>query len=64
MMNSSGIDPAAARMGRRAYVKPSVKKVPLRPDEAVLGGCKTSSASGPLSSNCASPAACSSTTLS
>lgn len=63
-MNPSGNDPALALIGRRAYVKPSVKQVPLRPDEAVLGGCKTSTSAGPLSTNCASPTACSSTTLS
>lgn len=64
MTNPARTDPASASNERRAYVKPSVKRVPLRPDEAVLGGCKTSSQAGPLSSNCASPAACSSTSVS
>jgi hypothetical protein len=62
--NPSRTDLASASSGRRAYVKPSVKRVPLRPDEAVLGGCKTSSQAGPLSGSCTSPAACSSTTVS
>jgi len=32
---------------RKAYEKPEVVKVPLRPDEAVLGHCKSGSAAGP-----------------
>lgn len=31
---------------KRLYRKPQVIQVPLRPDEAVLGGCKTSSTGG------------------
>jgi hypothetical protein len=49
---------------RKPYAKPSVRKVPLRPDEAVLGGCKKTGQSGPLSGDCQSPAACSGTNLS
>jgi hypothetical protein len=30
-----------AQRGRKPYVKPGMKKVLLRPEEAVLGGCKT-----------------------
>jgi hypothetical protein len=30
-----------AQRGRKPYVKPGMKKVLLRPEEAVLGSCKT-----------------------
>lgn len=44
---------------KKAYTKPVLKQVDLRPDEAVLGNCKTGSpGSGPASSNCNMPAAC------
>jgi hypothetical protein len=49
---------------RKPYMKPSVKMVPLRPDEAVLGGCKKSGQGGPIQADCTSPGACSSTSLS
>ena len=32
---------------KRAYAKPLLNMVALRPDEAVLGNCKTTSTSGP-----------------
>lgn len=38
MANSSG--------ERKAYRKPRIEKVSLVPDEAVLGGCKTSNGGG------------------
>jgi len=38
---------------RKPYVKPEVKQVPLRPEEAILGFCKTATVAGPLSSACA-----------
>jgi hypothetical protein len=44
---------------RKPYAKPQVQEVPLRPDEAVLGGCKTSSVSGPAQHRCTSPSNCS-----
>jgi hypothetical protein len=37
---------------RKPYVKPEVKQVPLRPEEAVLGFCKTATVAGPLQSTC------------
>jgi len=37
---------------KKPYVKPEVTQVPLRPDEAVLGNCKTTNVSGPASTNC------------
>jgi len=38
---------------RKPYLKPEVKQVALRPEEAVLGFCKTTVVAGPLSSACA-----------
>jgi hypothetical protein len=32
---------------RRPYKKPEFVQVPLKPDEAVLGGCKSSTHAGP-----------------
>jgi hypothetical protein len=46
---------------KKPYAKPQIQEVPLRPDEAVLGGCKTSSVSGPAQHRCNSPTSCSST---
>jgi hypothetical protein len=37
---------------RRPYVKPAVKQVPLRPEEAVLGACKLAGTAGPVDSAC------------
>jgi hypothetical protein len=46
---------------RRAYQKPSMIQVPLRPQEAVLGSCKNgASSAGPGHSACNQTAACSS----
>jgi hypothetical protein len=45
---------------RKPYVKPEVKQVPLRPEEAVLGFCKSASLAGPLSPTCSAPIPCSS----
>jgi hypothetical protein len=47
---------------KRPYAKPQIQEVPLRPDEAVLGGCKTSSGSGPAQFRCTMPSSCSATT--
>jgi len=44
---------------RKPYAKPQIQEVPLRPDEAVLGNCKTSSSSGPAQHRCTNPSACS-----
>ena len=37
---------------KRSYTKPAVKRVPLRPEEAVLGACKVSGSFGPTAVNC------------
>jgi len=47
---------------KKPYAKPQIQEVPLRPDEAVLGGCKTSSVSGPAQHRCDMPSGCSSLT--
>ena len=45
---------------KRAYSKPEFVQIPLRPEEAVLGNCKSAGAStGPLgTSNCHPAGAC------
>ena len=37
---------------KKAYAKPVVTRVDLRPEEAVLGNCKTSGVAGPGSGDC------------
>jgi hypothetical protein len=37
---------------RAAYQPPEVVRVSLRPEEAVLGHCKTFSSTGPASASC------------
>jgi hypothetical protein len=55
-------DHATSERPRKPYVKPQIQEVPLRPEEAVLGGCKTASKSGSTQSRCTFPKKCSSTT--
>lgn len=45
---------------KKHYVKPEVKRVMLRPEEAVLASCKTSKTSGPGQGVCSVPSPCSS----
>ena len=45
--------------GRRPYAKPVAKRVHLKPEEAVLGFCKTTGYSGPNGSNCSAGFSCS-----
>ncbi len=41
------------RVMKKRYAKPEVKQVQLKPEEAVLGFCKTTGTSGPASQgNC------------
>lgn len=47
------------RQPRKPYTKPDVEQVRLRPDEAVLGGCKLSDWSGQLQALCTVPSDCS-----
>jgi hypothetical protein len=44
--------------GKRAYEPPVLKKVEMRPEEAVLGSCKTASNIGPATSDCLSGTSC------
>jgi hypothetical protein len=37
---------------KKPYVKPQVTQVALRPGEAVLGGCKSSTMNGPNGAMC------------
>lgn len=46
---------------KKPYVKPEIKRVMLRPEEAVLGACKTSKISGPGNAKCTVPSSCAST---
>jgi len=48
------------REEKRPYTKPQIQEVPLRPDEAVLGNCKTGAVSGPAQHRCTTPSNCSS----
>jgi hypothetical protein len=37
---------------KKPYEKPTLSEVALRPEEAVLGSCKSASLSGPAMSDC------------
>lgn len=37
---------------KKPYEKPEVRRFPLRPEEAVLGFCKSASAAGASGGNC------------
>jgi hypothetical protein len=43
---------------KKTYSEPKLVTIPLRPEEAVLGHCKTSAAAGPGNSKCSSPSSC------
>jgi hypothetical protein len=43
---------------RKPYEKPTLSEVPLRPDEAVLGSCKTAMTAGPVESTCGDLGGC------
>jgi hypothetical protein len=45
---------------KKVYEKPTLTETPLRPDEAVLGNCKTVGISGPALADCTSSLGCSS----
>jgi hypothetical protein len=40
------------KKAKKPYVRPEVKQVQLKPEEAVLGFCKQNSIFGPGASNC------------
>jgi hypothetical protein len=37
---------------KKPYHAPEISRVPLRAEEAVLGGCKTAGVGGPVASDC------------
>ena len=41
-----------AKTDKKKYEKPTVVRFPLRPEEAVLGFCKTSGSAGPSGGGC------------
>ena len=43
---------------RKPYEKPAVSEVALRPDEAVLGSCKTMMVAGPVEASCGDLGGC------
>jgi hypothetical protein len=45
-------DERPAPRGKRPYHQPVLKKIDLRPEEAVLGSCKTASTVGPGTGDC------------
>jgi hypothetical protein len=45
---------------KKAYQKPELTQVSLKPEEAVLAVCKTQRVSGAIQARCLSPAPCSS----
>jgi hypothetical protein len=47
-----------AQARKKPYTKPAVAKVPLAPEEAVLGACKSGSTRGPVAIRCSTPFAC------
>ncbi len=51
--------------GKKPYLKPKIQQVQLKPEEAVLGGCKTETIAGPARITCGfGVGQCSSTVLS
>jgi hypothetical protein len=40
------------KKAKRSYAKPAMKRVHLKPEEAVLGACKSSTQYGPVTSGC------------
>ncbi len=47
-----------ARRPKKPYTKPEMRQIQLRPEEAVLGGCKISGIFGPTANNCSIPPQC------
>jgi hypothetical protein len=45
---------------KKPYTKPTLSEVALRPEEAVLGNCKTNAISGPAMPDCTFFSGCSS----
>ncbi len=60
--STPGAERRSARSSKKPYVKPEMTQVSLRPEEAVLGGCKVAGTVGAGQPTCNAPAACSSLT--
>ncbi len=52
----------SARSAKKPYVRPEMQQVSLRPEEAVLGGCKVAGSLGAGQPTCHAPAPCSALT--
>lgn len=50
--------PPAGGPKRKPYEKPTLSQVALRPEEAVLGNCKTMGVSGPAQADCMNLGGC------
>ncbi len=48
----------SGRHDKKIYESPKITIISLRPEEAVLGHCKASTASGPVAAGCTSGIAC------
>lgn len=51
------VEPTASG-ARKKYERPVLVKISLRPEEAVLGNCKTSRVAGPVSFSCSAVGPC------
>jgi hypothetical protein len=54
----SADEPQPPSSRRKPYEKPTVSEIALRPDEAVLGSCKTALVAGPVEANCGALGGC------
>lgn len=50
--NHSSANSETSQSVKRTYRKPRIESVEMRPNEALLGACKTSSSAGPASPSC------------
>jgi hypothetical protein len=50
--NHSSANSETSQSVKRTYRKPRIESVEMRPHEALLGACKTSSSAGPASPTC------------
>ena len=60
--STPGAERRSAQSTKKPYVKPEMSQVSLRPEEAVLGGCKVPGTNGPGQPTCNAPAPCSAQT--
>jgi hypothetical protein len=47
-----------AKNQKKTYEPPRVTVISLRPEEAVLGHCKSTTSAGPVSGNCSAAGSC------